>query len=143
MTYLYLTSWKCYTTIKPHFPSLILISPIVIMCLDFFGEEKFNVYNFSSFFQLILNGISFLIFRYLVPVNFTVGQFVYLIRMRIKLAPEKAIFVFVNNVLPPTGKFKKMDFIWCTVFQLLFYWISWFQNKLWFYSLPFLTGKTI
>ena len=31
------------------------------------------------------------------------GQFVYVIRKRIKLSPEKAIFIFVNNVLPPTA----------------------------------------
>ena len=31
------------------------------------------------------------------------GQFVYVIRKRIKLAPEKAIFIFVNEVLPPTA----------------------------------------
>jgi GABA(A) receptor-associated protein len=30
-----------------------------------------------------------------------VGQFVHVIRKRIKLTPEKAIFIFVNNVLPP------------------------------------------
>ena len=41
--------------------------------------------------------------RYLVPADLTVGQFVYVIRKRIKLSPEKAIFVFVNNVLPPTA----------------------------------------
>ena len=41
--------------------------------------------------------------RYLVPSDLTVGQFVYVIRKRIKLSPEKAIFIFVNNVLPPTG----------------------------------------
>ena len=40
--------------------------------------------------------------RYLVPGDLTVGQFVYVIRKRIKLTPEKAIFVFVGNVLPPT-----------------------------------------
>jgi GABA(A) receptor-associated protein len=33
----------------------------------------------------------------------TVGQFVYVIRKRIKLAPEKAIFIFVDEVLPPTA----------------------------------------
>lgn len=27
----------------------------------------------------------------------------YVIRKRIKLSPEKAIFIFVNNVLPPTA----------------------------------------
>lgn len=31
------------------------------------------------------------------------GQFVYVIRKRIKLSPEKAIFIFVNNALPPTA----------------------------------------
>lgn len=41
--------------------------------------------------------------RYLVPADFSVGQFIYVIRKRIKLSPEKAIFVFVNNVLPPTA----------------------------------------
>lgn len=42
--------------------------------------------------------------RYLVPADLTVGQFVYVIRKRIKLSPEKAIFIFVKNVLPPTGE---------------------------------------
>ena len=41
--------------------------------------------------------------RYLVPADITVGQFVYVVRKRIKLSPEKAIFVFVKNTLPPTG----------------------------------------
>jgi GABA(A) receptor-associated protein len=43
--------------------------------------------------------------RYLVPSDLTVGQFVYVIRKRIKLSPEKAIFIFTNNVLPPTGAY--------------------------------------
>ncbi|XP_020697853.1 autophagy-related protein 8f [Dendrobium catenatum] len=41
--------------------------------------------------------------KYLVPSDLTVGQFVYVIRKRIKLSAEKAIFIFVDNVLPPTG----------------------------------------
>ncbi|KAI5450316.1 ubiquitin-like protein atg8 [Naganishia albida] len=41
--------------------------------------------------------------KYLVPKDLTVGQFVYVIRKRIKLAPEKAIFIFVDDVLPPTA----------------------------------------
>ena len=40
---------------------------------------------------------------YLVPCDLTVGQFVYVIRKRIELPPEKAIFIFVNNRLPPTA----------------------------------------
>ncbi|PIA35701.1 hypothetical protein AQUCO_03500215v1, partial [Aquilegia coerulea] len=42
-------------------------------------------------------------YRYLVPADLTVGQFVYVIRKRIKLSAEKAIFIFVDNVLPATG----------------------------------------
>ncbi|CAN6821000.1 unnamed protein product, partial [Brassica oleracea] len=41
--------------------------------------------------------------KYLVPADLTVGQFVYVVRKRIKLSPEKAIFIFVKNVLPPTA----------------------------------------
>ncbi|KAL3153992.1 Autophagy- protein 8d [Trebouxia sp. C0010 RCD-2024] len=41
--------------------------------------------------------------KYLVPGDLTVGQFVYVIRKRIKVSPEKAIFMFVKNVLPPTA----------------------------------------
>jgi hypothetical protein len=41
--------------------------------------------------------------KYLVPADLTVGQFVYVIRKRIKLSPEKAIFIFVDGVLPPTA----------------------------------------
>ncbi|KAF2285743.1 hypothetical protein GH714_007561 [Hevea brasiliensis] len=41
--------------------------------------------------------------KYLVPADLTVGQFVYVVRKRIKLSAEKAIFIFVKNVLPPTA----------------------------------------
>lgn len=41
--------------------------------------------------------------KYLVPVDLTIGQFVYVIRKRIKLKPEKAIFLLVNKILPPTS----------------------------------------
>ena len=41
--------------------------------------------------------------KYLVPADLTVGQFVYVIRKRIRVSPEQAIFMFVRNVLPPTG----------------------------------------
>ena len=49
--------------------------------------------------------------KFLVPSDLTIGQFVYVIRKRIKLryfyfiiySPEKAIFIFVNNVLPPSS----------------------------------------
>ena len=35
--------------------------------------------------------------KYLVPADLTVGQFSYVIRKRIKLSPEKALFIFVNG----------------------------------------------
>ncbi|KAK8522733.1 hypothetical protein V6N12_056433 [Hibiscus sabdariffa] len=41
--------------------------------------------------------------KYLVPADLTVGQFVYVVHKRIKLSPEKAIFIFVKNILPPTA----------------------------------------
>lgn len=41
--------------------------------------------------------------KYLVPADLTVGQFVYVIRKRIKLDSTTNIFIFVNNVLPPTA----------------------------------------
>lgn len=64
-------------------------------------ESSFDGYqhlNAMSSFWYWLN-----LFRYLVPADLTVGQFVYVIRKRIKLSAEKAIFIFVDNVLPPTG----------------------------------------
>nr|GEW96278.1 autophagy-related protein 8f [Tanacetum cinerariifolium] len=37
------------------------------------------------------------------PADLTVGQFVYVIRKRIKLSADKAIFMNVEKVPPPTG----------------------------------------
>lgn len=36
-------------------------------------------------------------------ILFSVGQFYFLIRKRIHLRPEDALFFFVNNVIPPTS----------------------------------------
>ncbi len=41
--------------------------------------------------------------KYLVPSDMTIGQFVFVIRKRIKLEPEKGLFIFINNMLPPTS----------------------------------------
>jgi len=41
--------------------------------------------------------------KYLVPSDLTVGQFYFLIRKRIHLRPDEALFFFVNNVIPPTA----------------------------------------
>ena len=37
--------------------------------------------------------------KYLVPKDMTMGQFIYVIRKRIKLNPTEALFVFTNNIL--------------------------------------------
>ena len=43
--------------------------------------------------------------KFLIPADLTVGQFVYVIRRRITLAPEKALFVYINNnTLPATSE---------------------------------------
>lgn len=41
--------------------------------------------------------------KFLVPDNLTMGQFQYVIRKRIKINPEKAIFLFTNGKLIPTA----------------------------------------
>jgi len=45
--------------------------------------------------------------KYLVPLDLTVGKFLYVIRKRIKLSPESSIFIYVNNYLPATSKLIK------------------------------------
>ena len=37
--------------------------------------------------------------KYLVPEDLTIGQLIYVIRKRIKITPEKAIFIFCNDKL--------------------------------------------
>jgi GABA(A) receptor-associated protein len=42
--------------------------------------------------------------KYLVDNSLTVGQFMYVVRKRLKVPSDKAIFLFVgNNAIPPTG----------------------------------------
>ena len=43
--------------------------------------------------------------KYLVPIDLTIGQFVYIIRKRLQLLPQKAIFIFINGFIPPTSAF--------------------------------------
>jgi GABA(A) receptor-associated protein len=40
--------------------------------------------------------------KYLVPKDLTMGQFTYVIRKKIKLSPNKALFLFNNNKIPST-----------------------------------------
>lgn len=41
--------------------------------------------------------------KYLIPNDLTVGQFIYVIRKRMKLNPEEAIFLFINNKIVSTS----------------------------------------
>ena len=43
--------------------------------------------------------------KYLVPEDLTLGQFMYIIRKRIELGPEKAIYLFVGNIIPTTSQY--------------------------------------
>lgn len=42
--------------------------------------------------------------KYLVPRDMNLGQFIYIIRKRIKLDPNEALFVLVNNNFIPGNK---------------------------------------
>ena len=41
--------------------------------------------------------------KYLIPHDMTMGQLVYVLRKRISVPAEQAIFVFVGNTLPPAS----------------------------------------
>ena len=42
--------------------------------------------------------------KFLAPCDLTIGQFIYIVRRRITLSPEKALFLFISgNVLPTTS----------------------------------------
>ena len=43
--------------------------------------------------------------KYLVPKDLTMGQFLYVIRNRLKVGPEKGMFLFVGNSIAPSAAF--------------------------------------
>jgi GABA(A) receptor-associated protein len=43
-------------------------------------------------------------YKYLVPTDLTVGQFIYVIRKRIHITPEKAIYFFINGMIPTSNE---------------------------------------
>ncbi len=42
--------------------------------------------------------------KFLCPKSMTMGQFIYVVRRRMSLPPEKALFLFVDNSLPTTSQ---------------------------------------
>jgi GABA(A) receptor-associated protein len=41
--------------------------------------------------------------KYIVPRSSTISQFLFILRSRMKLPPEKALYLFVKNTLPPSS----------------------------------------
>ena len=42
--------------------------------------------------------------KYLVQKDLTIGHFIYVIRKRMNLSPEKAIFLFINGFIPSSSQ---------------------------------------
>lgn len=40
-------------------------------------------------------------YKFLVPTDLTIAQFICVIRKRIRLTPDNALYIFINNMLPP------------------------------------------
>ena len=62
--------------------------------------------------------------KYLVPTDLSVGQFIYVIRKRVQLTPDQALFIFIDGALPSSSalmsrlyeKYKdKDDFLYATI----------------------------
>lgn len=66
-------------------------------------------------------------FRYLVPKDMSVGQFIHILSSRLHLTPGKALFVFVKNTLPQTG-----TICW---YSILIYTFNMIQIHLWLHAL--------
>lgn len=92
-----LVEWTVYIL---QYGILDIILPIVY---------KNNMINFCLLYQSINNwdrierNYKYLIRKLSFCLDLTVGQFYFLIRKRISLRPEDALFFFVNNVIPPTS----------------------------------------
>ena len=43
-------------------------------------------------------------YKYLVPSDLTIGQFIYVIRKRIHLTPEQAIYLFIDGMIPQSNE---------------------------------------
>jgi GABA(A) receptor-associated protein len=42
--------------------------------------------------------------KYLVPTDLTIGQFIYVIRKRIRLTSEQAIYLFIDGLIPQSNE---------------------------------------
>lgn len=75
------------------------------VCLNRFGSRWFTIVS-VRFCQVIVEKVSGSQIvdidkrKYLVPSDITVAQFMWIIRKRIQLPSEKAIFLFVDKTVP-------------------------------------------
>lgn len=60
--------------------------PVVIECAEGSGVKKLEME------------------KYMVPHHFTVGQFLVVLRKKISLAPDKAIYLYTGGVIPETSQ---------------------------------------
>ena len=69
--------------------------------------------------------------KFLVPTDLTVAQFIYIIRTRIRLAPEQALFIYVNNAIPSIGMYAQPVFMCVCNVCLCYVWcIAQFMSQL-------------
>ena len=54
--------------------------------------------------KAFLNSFKILMSKILVSKDLTLGQFIYIIRKRIELNPEQALFIMINHSLAPNNK---------------------------------------
>jgi GABA(A) receptor-associated protein len=57
-------------------------------------EQNVNIFNFNSTTHITNKN------KFLVPNDFTVGQFIWIIRQQFNIKPEMALFIFINNYIP-------------------------------------------
>lgn len=42
--------------------------------------------------------------KYLVPLDLTLAQFIFVIRKRLKMCSEQSLFIFINNTIPASNR---------------------------------------
>lgn len=62
--------------------------------------------------------------KFLVPADLTMGQFQYVIRKRLTLTPEKAIFLFVNDCVATTNSLVSTIYEECHDKETLFLYVT-------------------
>lgn len=90
----------------------------------------FTASKFLSSWWTCLHFFMWSDFRFLVPRDMTVGQFIHILGARLRLAPGKALFVFVKDTLPQTSSISILifflDFLSCL---LLFFHLIYFNGS--------------